>query len=227
MMSEWLSYRPEDFLLFSPRVYWRMFEMHNAALWPMQVLALAAGLGMVVLVHLRPFGYERWIALIFALIWTFVGWSFLWYRYATINWAIGYVAPLFALQAILLLIIGTIFNGLAFDQRGIVGWTGLLLAAFGLVAYPLVPQVLGRRWSGAEIFGIAPDPTVIATLGVLLLARGRLLFLLMPIPLLWLLLSGLTLQTMGDVQFWLPFLAFAAGLAAIVFKRRLGSPCAE
>ena len=25
-MSEWWTYRPEDFLLFSPRVYWRMFD---------------------------------------------------------------------------------------------------------------------------------------------------------------------------------------------------------
>jgi hypothetical protein len=28
-MSEWWTYRPEDFLLFSPRVYWRMFELQN------------------------------------------------------------------------------------------------------------------------------------------------------------------------------------------------------
>ena len=38
LMSEWWTYRPEDFLLFSPRVYWRMFELHNAALWPLQLL---------------------------------------------------------------------------------------------------------------------------------------------------------------------------------------------
>ena len=43
-MSEWWTYRAEDFLLFSPRVYWRMFELHNAALWPLHVLTLAAGL---------------------------------------------------------------------------------------------------------------------------------------------------------------------------------------
>jgi hypothetical protein len=49
-MSEWWTYRPEDFLLFSPRVYWRMFELHNTALWPLHVLALAAGLIIVLLV---------------------------------------------------------------------------------------------------------------------------------------------------------------------------------
>ena len=29
-MSEWWTYRPSDFLLFSARTYWRLFELHNA-----------------------------------------------------------------------------------------------------------------------------------------------------------------------------------------------------
>ena len=42
-MSEWWTYRLDDFLLFSPRVYWRMFELANAALFPLPfgMLALA------------------------------------------------------------------------------------------------------------------------------------------------------------------------------------------
>ena len=53
-MSEWWTYRAEDFLLFSPRVYWRMFELHNAALWPLHVLTLAAGLIILLLIAWRP-----------------------------------------------------------------------------------------------------------------------------------------------------------------------------
>jgi len=53
-MSEWWTYRAEDFLLFSPRVYWRMFELHNAALWPLHVLTLAAGLIIILLIAWRP-----------------------------------------------------------------------------------------------------------------------------------------------------------------------------
>lgn len=214
-MSEWWTYRPEDFLLFSPRVYWRMFELQNAALWPVHVLILAAGLAIVLLVLRRPPGHGRWIALLLALIWILVGWSFLWNRYAAINWAIEYAAPLFVLQAVLLLIVGTAFGGLAFDRGGIAGWIGLLLVAVGLFAYPLLPPIFGRLMSGAEIFGIAPDPTIIVTLGLLLTARGSLPFLLIPIPLLWLLLSGVTLRTMGDPQAWLPLLSVAMTLAAM------------
>ena len=36
-------------MLFSPRVYWRLFELHNAALWPLHVATLAVGLVMMLL----------------------------------------------------------------------------------------------------------------------------------------------------------------------------------
>src|ERR1700716_1223633 len=118
LMSEWWTYRPGDFLLFSPRVYWRMFELHNAALWPLHVLTLAAGLIIILLIARRPTTWARWIAFILAILWVFVGWSFLWNRYATINWAAAYVAPAFAVEGVLLLVIGSLRDGLAFDRRG-------------------------------------------------------------------------------------------------------------
>ena len=218
-MSEWWTYRPEDFLLFSPRVYWRMFELHNAAFWPLHLATLAAGLAIVLLALRRPRGHGLWVALILAALWAFVGWSFLWNRYAAINWAIAYVAPAFGLQALLLAIVRRAHGGFAFDRRDIAARLGLLLAVIGLVAYPLLPPLFGRPWTSAEVFGIAPDPTAIATLGILLAASGRLVPLLFPIPLLWLLLSGLTLRTMGDPQAWIPLLAAGAGVAVPVLRR--------
>jgi hypothetical protein len=155
--------------------------------------------------------------LVLAVLWV-VGWSFLWNRYATINWAIAYFAPLFALEAILLLIVGTVFGSLTVDRRGMIGWIGLVLTALGVVAYPFFTPLFGRPWSGAEIFGIVPDPTAIATLGLLILVRGSPSLLLALIPLLWLLLSGLTLWTMGDPQALLPISGAATAFAAFVLR---------
>lgn len=219
-MSEWWTYRPADFLLFSPRVYWRMFELHNEALWPLHAATLAAGLAIALLALRRPQRHGLWIALILAGLWAFVGWSFLWNRYAGINWAAAYVAPAFWLQA-LLLAAGGGTGGLAFDRRDAAARLGLLLAAAGLVAYPLLPPLLGRPWTSAEVFGIAPDPTAIVTLGLLLAAGGRMAVLLLPIPVLWLLLSGLTLHTLGDAQAWAPL---AAAGAALVLSTLRGLP---
>ena len=117
-------------------------------------------------------------------------------------------------------------DGLAFDRRGLAGWTGYLILGFALAGQPLLAPLQGRGWASSEVFGIAPDPTAMATLGVLLLARGRLLPLLLPIPVLWCLLSGLTLQTMGEPQAWAPYAALALAAAAWIWTiiRRRGSP---
>ena len=104
---------------------------------------------------------------------------------------------------------------MAFDRRGVAGWAGLALAATGIAAYPLLPPLFGRPWSAAELFGIAPDPTAIATLGLLLAGRARLLAMLVPIPLAWCVLGGLTLLAMGDAQAWLPLGAAAIALVAV------------
>ncbi len=204
-MSEWWTYRPEDFLLFSPRVYWRMFELHNAQFWPLHLLMFAAGFAVLLLVpRVRAFG--PWTAAILALLWIFVGWSFLWSRYAVINWVIVYLAPVFGGQA-LLLVFAAASGKFAFDRIDTAGRAGLLLAGLGLVIYPLLAAIFARPWSSAEVFGIAPDPTAITTLGILLAASGRFPLLLFPVPLAWLLLSGVTLRTMGEGQGWIPLLA--------------------
>lgn len=221
-MSEWWTYRAEDFLLFSPRVYWRLFESHNAALWPLHVVTLAAGLAIILLIARRPKIPTRWIALILAILWIFVGWSFLWNRYSTINWAAIYIAPAFLVQGALLLV-AFLYDALAFEKRGATDWIGYLILGIALAGQPLLAPLQGRGWASSEIFGIAPDPTVMATLGILLLARGKLLPWLLPIPVLWCLVSGMTLQAMGEPQAWAPYgslaLAAAAGIWTVVRRR--------
>jgi hypothetical protein len=220
LMLDW-SYRLSDFLLFSPRVYWRMFELHNAAVWPLPLVMLALGIVALAVAIPRPQQSGRPIAILLAVLWAWVGWSFVWERYAAINWTATYAVPLFAVETLLLLIIGGGLNRLVFDPRGVRGLAGILLVALAL-GYPLLAPLFGRPWHGAEVFGIAPDPTAIATLGFLLMARGRSTLLLYPIPLLWCLASGLTLWAMADVQAWTLALAPAVLLLAHAFAKPRG-----
>ena len=46
-MSEWWTYTLSDFLLFSPRTYYRLFELYNAEIWPAQIVALTLGVVLV------------------------------------------------------------------------------------------------------------------------------------------------------------------------------------
>ena len=47
LMSEWWTYSLSDFLLFSPRTYYRLFELYNAAIWPAQIGARASGVAIL------------------------------------------------------------------------------------------------------------------------------------------------------------------------------------
>ncbi len=195
-MSEWWTYRPSDLLMFSPETYYRLFELHNAALWPAQIVAYVVGLVILVLLVWRPSWAGRAVAALLAIAWAFVAWRYF-ARYATINLAAPYFAWAFYIQAALLLLTGTLFGKLTFKQPD--SWTeriGLGLFVFALIGQPLIGPLTGRPWMESEFFGIAPDPTVLATLGILL-AVTRIGWELLLIPLLWCAISGVTLWTLG------------------------------
>lgn len=221
-MPEWWTYSAEDFLLFSPRAYWRLIERHDEALWPAQLLTLLLGIAILwFLLRPRPWSH-RLIAGGLAVLWGWVAWSFLWERYATINWAAVYMAPLFALQAVLLASAGGRLRW-SFDRTGR-GSGGLALFLYALVLHPLTAPLLGRSIRGAEVFGITPDPTAIATVGLVLMAAGRWSWLLLVIPLLWCLVGWLTLYGMGAAESWVMLAAAGTGtvLAVLPATRRSG-----
>ena len=214
--SAWWTYRPEDLLMVSPRVYARLFELHNQALWPAQLLVLALGaVAVAVLLRPGPRG-TRLLLMLLAVAWAFVGWSFLWQRYAPLQGGIAPVAVLFGLQALLLAGLAGRRNGLHLARHGRVRrGLGIGLFAYALALHPLVALAAGRGLAGVEILGLTPDPLAIATLGVMALAEpARRAWALLALPALWCLLSGLTLGLLGESGAWLPPLTVAATLAA-------------
>lgn len=196
-MSEWWTYTLSDFLLFSPRTYYRLFELYNAEIWPGQVLGLLTGLAILTLARNPGPWQSRVILALLGASWLWVAWAYHYARYASINWAATYFAMTFAVEALLLIVIALAGRGLV--VRGVshwINWVGVGLVVFALAAQPLIGPLAGRPWSQVEIFGIAPDPTVVATLGVLVLACSWAKWLLLPIPILWCVVSGATAWAM-------------------------------
>jgi hypothetical protein len=93
-MPEWWSYSLSDFLLFSPRTYYRLIERHNSSAWPAHIATMGLGLGVLGLLRRKPTVHGRSISGILAGLWVWVVCAFVWQRYATINWAIIYLLPL-------------------------------------------------------------------------------------------------------------------------------------
>jgi hypothetical protein len=208
-LSAWWSYRPSDFLMFSPRIYWRLFESLNATWWPLQVLLVAAALTWLALCWRSTQALSTRstsaAAAVLGVCWLLTAWAFQLERFAPINAPASAYAVAFALQGLGLIALAAVFRRSVriASARGR-QLTALALGLWALLGHPLLALVSGRSLSQAELFGLAPDPTVIATLAFLLLVQPAsdarsLWHLLWWIPLLWCLVSAATLATMGAV----------------------------
>jgi Family of unknown function (DUF6064) len=210
-MGDLLTYALSDFLLFSRETYRRLFELHNEAVWPAQLVAAALGIAILALLRRPGVAQGRAIAAVLAACWLWVAWTFFLERYAAINWAAMYFAAAFALQALLLAWVGVLRRPLVFRPgRDRAGQAGLVVFVFALAVQPLVGLLVGRAWPGIEFFGVAPDPSVVATLGLLLTAE-RTPWGLAAIPVLWCAVGGATLWAMGSPE------AVVLPLTAVLF----------
>ncbi|MBL8326652.1 MAG: hypothetical protein JNJ89_17000 [Rubrivivax sp.] len=226
--ADWLSYRPGDFLMFAPRTYWRLFELHNEAWWPLQVSALlCAAAGSAALLRgcgRLPPGLSRTAVLVLAAAVGFVAWTFVCTLYAPVNWAAEGLAAALAAVALALMVLAASTTMAPAGAAGSApttlvrrGAAVLLLAA--ALAWPAASWWAGGGWLAAEVVGLAPDPTLAAVLAALLVARpaggARLLARASWLAAWWLALaclafSAATLATMGSPQGLLPAAAIAA-----------------
>jgi hypothetical protein len=193
-MSEWWTYGPSDFLMFSPQAYWSLVARYNGAWWPGQALAIAAGIAVLVLLRGKlPFARTA-VLLLLAAGWAWVGWAFHWQPYSEIFLAAPYVAAACAGQALLLFIATLLPAADANEPPRSVRGAGVVLVGAALL-YPLLAVLAGRGWGAAEAFGFMPDPTALATLGALLGLRSLPTWrriVLAVLPALSLLLGGAT-----------------------------------
>lgn len=215
-MGIWGTYDLDDFLMFAPETYYRLFERTNQDVWPLQAVMLAVGAAvLVLLLRPRPAWAGRLAAALLAASWLWVAWAYHLERYAVINWAAPVFAALFAAEALVLLWLGVIrgrFRGA--PAEALARRSGFALFALGLVVYPFLTPLVDQPWSRAEIFGIAPDPTAVVTLGLLLIAGGKGTWPLWVAPVAWCFFTGLTLWALQAPHAFLPPLAAILAIAA-------------
>jgi hypothetical protein len=225
-MSEWWTYRLTSFLLFSLRTYYRTIELYNLSIWPAQLAGVAIGLAIVALLVRTSRYRDQIVAALLAACWLWIAWAFHYQRYAQINWVAPWFAAAFALQALLLVVVGGIAGRIVFrPASGRPFWLAISLIAIIVVGYPLLAPLTGRSWTTAEVFGVAADPTALATIAALALVRGRIRWLLLVIPVLWCTLTALTLWAMKAPEtFVVAVGALLATFLASVRRMRNGDP---
>jgi len=194
-MSEWSGYSLSDFILFSETTYYRMFELYNQSIWPLHLVAILFALMIGYTLWKRPAWAGRVISALLVVSWLWVAWAFLYERFYKIHVVADWYALGFVLQAGLITRYGVIkncFDELVSSQSR--KWLATALLALALIGYPFIAVISGRSWMQFEMFALAPDPTVLATLAILLFYKSP--AVLHAIPLIWVLISGVTICVM-------------------------------
>jgi len=194
-MGEWTSYRLADFILFSEKVYYRQFELYNQTIWPLHGVAILFALLILYALWKRPVWAGRVVSGILVVSWIWVAWAFLYQRFYHIHVVADWYALGFVLQAGLLSKYGVIKNRLTRFTSSqpwmIVGAAAVFIA---LLFYPFIALMAGRSWLQFEMFALTPDPTVLTTLGILLIYKAPKVLYVIPVS--WVMISGMTLLVM-------------------------------
>jgi len=181
MLEHFLSYSIIDFISISPEVYVNLFSRLNTTLWPGPLLLLLSGIGLLVALLKQWF---RCAYLILGFAWLSCAYAFHFRLLSELNWVGYWIAVLFALQGMLFLIVAWLRPEFELRQQKLAVLT-LFAISLSLIFFLIVPVFFDRSWQSIEIFALAPNPTCVVSVGVLMTFKFRWQWLLWLIPLLW------------------------------------------
>ena len=208
-------------LPFTAEVLSSVLEQYNRAIWPAQIIATGLGLAAVVST-LRPFPDSgRLIGAALAAAWAWIGVVYYLMHMATIDFTAPALGVFFVIQGALLAWTGALRGRLAWRFRAdAFGWTGIGLVVLAMAATPLIAWLAGHGWPRAPMVGVAPCPTAIFTIGMLLLVDGRTPLHLVAIPVLGSLYCGTVAWLLNLPEDLAVPLAGVGGLGLILWKNR-------
>lgn len=208
-------------LPFTPETFLSLFAQYNAAIWPLQIAAAAAGL-VVFGAAIQPFrGSDRLAAGLLAAMWLWTGIGWHWQFFATISFFAPAFALLFVAQGLLLAWTGVVRGRLAFRLRpGAAGFAAMGLMVWAFLVYPLTGWLAGHAWPAAPVFGVAPSPTTIFTMGALLALAGRTPGHLVVLPVLWSVIGGMAALLLAMPEDIALPVAGLGGAALIAWRNR-------
>jgi hypothetical protein len=168
-----------------------VFSAYNAAIWPAQIVAYALGFAAVGALLTGHPARHRTILAVLSLLWAWNGLAYQLAFFSTINPAGKVFAALFIVQAALFAAHAVMASDLRFEIRP--HWrsiAGLALIVFAVLVYEVLGVIAGHGLMQGPLFGVAPCPTTIFTIALLLLARGRSVVWLSLIPIVWALIGS-------------------------------------
>lgn len=198
--------------------FFQVFAQYNQAIWPLQLIAYAFATIVVATLFVPSAWQARFITLILAAMWALNGVAYQWIFFSAVNPAARFFAAIFVAEAIALTASSFVSSDLRFRiGKDGTSLLGLLLIAFATIAYPVWGWSAGHVYPALPAFGVAPCPTAIFTIGILILGTWSTVRWLLVVPIVWSAVGGsaaIFLQVSQD------FGLIVAGLIALAVATR-------
>lgn len=207
---------------FTVEQFLEVFAAYNAAIWPAQIVAYGLGLVAFAVLWAKWPLASRLILSILALMWLLNGIGYHFLFFSAINPAAKLFAGFFVLQALLFAGCAVPAKGVSFQiERKFTSAAGITVIVYAMLIYPILGIWAGHGLMAGPMFGVAPCPTTIFTIGMLLLARGKWVARLSIIPILWSLVGLAASWQLGIPEdFGLPVVGICLVIALILEKPR-------
>jgi hypothetical protein len=170
-------------------------QVYNELLLPITILTYLLGLVAVYLASRKSSQSSRFTSCILGFLWLWSGLVFnmLFYGPSDVEvlgltvtgmWYLAGV--LFVLQGLLFVMLGAIKNAFSFRlDTSSYSVGGAILVVYAMVLYPLIGLLTGYAYPRYPVFGSAPCPVTIFTLGLLLWTNREISTLVAAIPVVW------------------------------------------
>lgn len=205
---------------FTAAQFFDVFRQYNEAVWPGQLLLLAAALvAVLIAIRARPHA-GRMVSAVLAILWLWMGIVYHIGFFRAINPAATLFGAVFIVQGALFAWFGVWKTYLTFHvRRDTPGVVAAMLIVYALILYPALGSVLGHRYPAAPTFGL-PCPTTIFTFGLLLWARPPVPRALVVVPAIWAVVGAVGALQLNVAEDFGLLIAGAIATRMIVLRRR-------
>jgi len=175
--------------------FFNTLQSYNEAFWPMIIITFLLGAVVTYLAAGKHRSSGKAISAIMSVLWIWSGLVFFIIYFGPMDaeflglvlpgvWYVGGV--LFLIQGVLFLLLGVAKPSLSFkvgeDWRSAVG---AVIVTYAMVIYPVIGFLTGYEFPRYPVFGIAPCPLTIFTLGLLQWSDRKLPIAITVIPFIW------------------------------------------
>jgi hypothetical protein len=205
-------------LPFTQDQFFELFARYNLGLGFIPWIVLIGGFALAAMFFWPSSSRNAWIIWFLDLIWLINAAAYHLSAYWQIHSAAIWFAAIFFIEAIGLGAVAVTARDDLFPLRDKWHyWFSICCAGFSLILYPLWIMAEGRDYPALPLFGVAPAPTTIFTIGILIMMRSPQREWLLVLPIIWCVMGGSTAISLGvtpDYALWV------AGLAAFVLLMR-------